>query len=256
MKRSTKLLLIFCAILTMYIAVIISMYKPELAKMLDKYVELMPELMSSFGMTGGATTLIGFMCSYLYGFILLIIPMLFSIIQGNGLIAKYVDKGSMVSLLSAPLKRRTVVFTQMTVLISGILLLNLYSTIIELVFAEYYYPHQLNIRQLLTLNTGLLLLHLFIGSICFLASCLFSDTKYSIGAGAGIPVLMYILKMLANMGDKAETIKYFTFFTLFNPDGIVDGEFKAIIGMIVLLTGSIVLWISGITVFCQKDLNI
>ena len=256
MKRSIKLLLICCAVMTMYIAIIISMYKPELAKMLDKYVELMPELMASFGMTGDATTLTGFMCSYLYGFILLIIPMLFSIIRGNGLIAGYVDKGSMVSLLSAPLKRRTVVLTQMAVLISGILLLNLYITAVELFFAEYDYPDQLHIGHLLSLNTGLLFLHLFIGSICFTASCVFSDTKYSVGAGAGIPVLMYILKMLANMGDKADNIKYLTFFTLFNPDGIVDGELKAVIGIIVLLTGAVILFTSSVVVFCRKDLNI
>lgn len=256
MKGSIKLLVILSAVITLYVSVIISMYEPELAKLLDSYVELLPEMMSAVGMTAGATSLIGFMCSYLYGFILLIFPMLFCILRGNGLIAKYVDNSSMVSLLTAPVKRCTVAFTQMMVLVSGIFILVLYSTILELVCAEFYFPGELDVTTLLVLNGGLFCLHLFIGGICFLASCLFSDIKYSIGFGAGISIFMYVIKMLANMGGKAEKAKYFTFFTLFRPEEIVAGESGAMIGVMVLFVGGIALFILGITVFRKKDLHI
>lgn len=99
-----------------------------MVKTLDSFMEAMPELMASVGMKANAADLLGFMVSYLYGFIFLIFPMLFCILRGNALIAKYVDKGSMVSLVAAPVKRRTIAFTQMTVLVSGILLLICYST--------------------------------------------------------------------------------------------------------------------------------
>ena len=46
-------------------------------KTLDGFVEAMPEFMASVGMKAHAATLLGFMVSYLYGFILLIFPMLF-----------------------------------------------------------------------------------------------------------------------------------------------------------------------------------
>lgn len=255
-KGSIKLLVILGAVITLYVSVIISMYEPELAKLLDSYVDLLPELMAAIGMTAGATSLIGFMCSYLYGFILVIFPMLFCIFRGNGLVAKYVDNGSMVSLLAAPIKRRTVALTQAIVLISGILLLMLYSTILEWVCAEHYFPGELDKSTFLLLNVGLLCLHLFIGGICFLASCAFSDVKYSVGFGVGIPVIMYAAKMLVNMGGMGENAKYFTFFTLFNPEGIVAGEKGAIVEVLVLLIGGIILFISGITVFCKKDLHI
>ena len=94
------------------------------------------------------------------------------------------------------------------------------------------------------------------GGICFLASCLFSDAKRSLGFGAGIPILMYVLKMLSNLGGNAENAKYFTFFTLFDPNGIVAGNSGAITGMIVLLIGAVILFTAGIAVFCRKDLNI
>ena len=135
MKGSIKLLIIFGAIITLYVSVIISMYDPELMETLDSFVEVMPELMAAVGMKANAATLLGFMVSYLYGFILLIFPMIFCILRGNALIAKYVDKGSMALLTAAPVKRRVIAFTQMKVLVSGILLLVLYSTALELRFS-------------------------------------------------------------------------------------------------------------------------
>ena len=255
-KNSVKMLVIFGAVITMYVAIIISMYDPEMMASLDQFYELMPELMASVGMSAGAATLIGFMISYLYGFILLLFPMLFCILRGNGLVAKYTDKGSMATLLAAPVKRKTVALTQMSVLISGILILMIYATGLEIIIAETSFPGELVISELLKLNAALMCLHLFIGSICFLASCVFSDTKYSIAFGAGIPVLMYVLQMLANTGEKAEAAKYFTFFTLFNADGVVAGESNAIIGAVVLGIGAAVLYAGGIIVFCKKDLHI
>lgn len=256
MKGSLKILLIFAAIITMYVSIIINMYDPEMMKTLDSFYEVMPEIMASVGMKAGATSLIGFMISYLYGFILLVFPMVFCILRGNALISKYVDKGAMVSFLAAPIKRKTIAFTQSMILISGTILLILYTTILEIVIAEINFPHEFILTELLKLNASLLCLHLFISGICFLATCLFSDTKYSIAFGAGVPALMYVLQMLSNAGEKTEAIKYFTFFTLFDANGIVFGKKNAIIGMLILLFGAILLYTIAVTVFCKKDLHI
>lgn len=255
-KGSIKLLVIFAAVITMYVAIIISMYDPEQMALLDGIVETMPEIMAAVGMKAGAASLTGFMISYLYGFILLIFPLVFCILRGNGLIAKYIDRGSMVSLAAAPVKRRTIAFTQMTVLVSGILFLVVYSTVLQIVCSELSVPGELDVSELLLLNVGLLCLHLFIGGVCFLSSCIFSDTRYSIGFGTGIPALMYVLQMLSNAGGYAEKAKYFTFFTLYNPDGIIAGDSGAMIGNAVLFIGGIILYLLGIMVFCKKDLHI
>lgn len=256
MKGSVKILFIFAAVITLYVSIIISMYDPAMMVMLDGFAEAMPEIMAAVGMSAGATSLLGFMISYLYGFILLIFPMLFCILRGNGLIAKYIDRGSMVSLVAAPVKRRTIAFTQMTVLASGILILVIYSTVLEVVCAEICFPGELNVSELFSLNAGLLCLHLLIGGICFLASCVFSDTRYSVGFGAGVPTLMYVLQMLANVGGNADAAKYFTFFTLYNPDGIVSGDSGAVVGTVILLVGGVALYVIGISVFNKKDMHI
>lgn len=256
MKDSLKMLLIFAAVISMYVAIIISMYDPKTMASLDHFYEAMPELMAAVGMHAGASSLIGFMISYLYGFILLIFPMIFCILRGNGLIARYADKGSLVTLLAAPVKRRTVALTQMFVLISGTILLLVYTTGLELAITETSFPEELVISDLLKLNAALLCLHLFIGSICFLTSCIFSDTRYSIALGAGIPAFMYILQMLANSGEKAEIIQYFTFFTLYDANGIAAGESSAAIGALALLIGAAVLYTAGTLLFCKKDFSI
>lgn len=255
-KNSIKILIIFAAILTMYISIIISMYNPEMMELLENFNETMPEIMAAVGMNAGATSLLGFMINYLYGFILLVFPMIFSILRGNGLIAKYVDKGSIVTLLAAPIKRSKVAITQMCVLITGIIILLIYATGIELVVANVSFPKELIVSDLIKVNIALLCLHLFIGSVCYLASCLFSETKYSIGFGAGIPALMFILYMLSNTGEKAEVVKCFTIFTLFDASGIVAGDSSAIMGMLALGIGSIVLYALGVIAFCKKDLHI
>lgn len=84
LKGSIKLLAIFAAVITMYVSIILNMYRPEMMATLDGFAEVMPQLMAAVGMKPGAASLMGFMISYLYGFILLIFPMLFSILRGNG----------------------------------------------------------------------------------------------------------------------------------------------------------------------------
>ena len=256
MKSLWKMLVIFMAILTLYAGVIITMYDPEKMALLDGYVEAMPEFMAAVGMTAGATTLLGFMASYLYGFILLIIPMVFTIICANNLIARYADNNSLYALLAAPIKRSAVALTQTLVLLFGIFALMAYVTLLEIGVAQSCFPGEIDIPQLLLLNFGLLGLHFFIGSICFLCSCLFSDVKNSLTFGAGIPIFAYILQALANMGGNAEKAKYFTFLTLFNPTGIMEAEVMALAGGGILWVSSFLLFATAINIFSKKDLNI
>lgn len=256
MQGSWKMLLIFAAVLTMYFTVIISMFDPSLGSVLNELADAMPELMSMVGMNTGSTTMIGFVSSYLYGFIMLVFPMIFSIICANKLIARHVDKGSMTYLLAAPVKRVSVAFTQIKVIVSGIFLLTLYAAVLGIIACEASFPGELEIGKFILLNAGAFCLHLFIGGICFLCSCIFSDSKYSIGFGAGIPALAFIIQMMANAGEELENAKYATFFTLFNPEGITAGEAGPIWGMTVLFAGGVILFSAAAAVFSRKDMHI
>jgi ABC-2 type transport system permease protein len=256
MKSIWKMLVIFAAILTMYVPLIVTMYDSEMLGALEIVSEMMPGLMDAMGFSMADTSLIGYMSSYLYGFILIACPMIFSILCAHTVICNHVDKGSMVSLLAAPVKRLAVAFTQMKTLATGIIALVVYTTALQLTVSEVSLPGELEIPKLMMMNAGLLSLHLFIGGVCFFFSCLFSEAKYSLGFGAGITFSMFVLQMLGNVGGNAEKAKYFTFFTLFNPDGLAAGESGAVIGMLILFAGALALFGGAITIFSRKDLHI
>ena len=91
------------------------------------------------------------------------------------------------------------------------------------------------------------------------AHCVYEAMRknfYSIGFGAGIPALAYVINMLANVGGDAEAAKYFTFFTLFDPSGIAAGESAAWAGAAVLLAAGAVLYALAVGIFARKDLSI
>lgn len=255
-QGSLRMLIIFAAVITMYFTVIISMFDPALGSALDEFAKAMPELMAMVGMNPASAELVSFLEAYLYGFIMLVFPMIFSILSANKLIARHVDRGSMTYLLAAPVKRQTVVFTQMKVMGTGIFVLVLYATLLGIVNCEISFPGELDIGKFILLNAGVLCLHLFIGGICFLCSCIFNDSKYAVGVGAGIPALGFILQMMANAGKELENVKYATFFTLFDSDGIIAGELGGVWGMLALFAGAIVLFSSAIVIFSKKDLHI
>lgn len=256
LKNSWKPFVVFAAVITMYFTIIVTMFDPEMGNALKEFEKVMPELMAMVGMTTSDTTLVGFLASYLYGFIVPIFPMVYAIIMGNSLVAKRVDSGSMAYLLAAPVSRLKIVFTQMKVLASGIFLLVGYAALVGIVSSQIYFPGQLDIGAFLLLNLGALALHLCISGICFFASCLFNDTKYSLAVGAGVPALCYIIQMMANAGDAMENAKYATFFTLFDPKGIIAGETSAYLGMAALAAGGLALYTLGVAIFTKKDIPV
>lgn len=256
MKNSVKLLFILAAVMALYIGIIIYMYEPEMMALLDSYVDAMPEMMAAVGMTAGATDLLGFMISYLYGFILLVFPMIFCILRADRLLARYTTSGAMSYLLAAPVSRRCIVVTQIAALTSGTLLLVLFATTLEIGVAEYFFPGELDIPDLLAVNVGLLCLQLFIASLCFFFSAACSDSKLSLGLSASISTLAFILQMLANTSDKAADLKYATFFTLFDPAGLAAGDTSALLSSGALFLAAILCFILAGIVFCRKSLSI
>ena len=255
-KSNYKILLIFLAILTLYITVIIGIYNPTSMNALAEFYESMPEIMAMVGMNGDSTSLIGFLITYLYGFLFLVLPLVVTIIISNRLIASHVDRGSMAYLLSSPNSRGKIIFTQIKVLATSILMVIAYCTIVTIISCALMHPGELEIGKLLIINLGLLAFHLFIGGICFLSSTIFDETKYSLMFGAGIPFVFYLIQMLANMGGKLENLKYFTIFSLFRPLDIINGKTSAYLMIVILFLMAFILYILSYFIFKKKNLSI
>ena len=256
LKSNYKIFIIFLAILTLYTTVMISMYSGEKATALEEIYSTMPELMNTIGMTGDTTTLIGFIITYLYGFIYMLFPMIFTSMVANKLISSHTDKGSMAYLLSSPNSRSKIIFTQMKVIGTFIFALITYITIIGIIMSEIVASGNLDIGRFIILNIGLLVLHLAISGICFLASTIFNETKNAILFGAGIPVVFFLMQMLANMGGKLENLKYATIYTLFNPRDISKGIQSSYLMIGVLAIIAIGLYLVSFRIFKKKDLSV
>lgn len=229
LKSTWLLFVILLAVITMYYTIITAMFDPKMGNVLTELSKSMPEIMAMMGMDGMNTTLEGFLASYLYGFIMLLVPMLFSAVTANSLVARKVDSGSMANLLSAPVSRTRIVWTQMAVLLTG---------------------------RFLMLNIGTLALQLFIGGIGFLSSCVFNDSKKSLAFGVGIPLFSYVLQMIGNFSAELEGFRYASFFTLFDQQGLAAGEQGALPGLFVLLGGAVLLYAVAAVVFTKKDLPV
>lgn len=253
-KSNYKILLIFLAIIFMYVTIMVYMFDPKLSDMFKQFEKVLPEMMSAFGMISKDNSMISFLNSYLFGFILLIFPMVFYIMLANRLVVKYVDSGSMSCILATPNKRLKVILTQISIMVLSIFILISFATIIAIITSEIMFKGELDIKNYILMSFSLFLLHLAISSISFFASCLFNESRHSYLIGAGIPILFYIIKMLANMGGKLEGLKYATIFTLLPSDEIALGNTDVLPQIISLIAISIIIYSLGAIIFTKKDL--
>lgn len=253
-----KILLIFFLLISMYTTVIIYMYDPALAEMLTEYQQVLPSVMSAMGMSGIASTLIEFIHIYLYGFIMEVFPMVFTVIAVNKFLTSYTDSGSMASLLATPNSRSKILRTQWLSVLLTLTILIAAITGVGLITSGLLFPGELAVKNYLILNVVLLLVHVCISSIIFLAACLFHETRKFYLMGAGIPVLFFLFTMLANMGGKLENVKYLSLFTLFPGSPIVAGDFSLDSGILssslILLGLTLVFSGIGFAYFKKKDL--
>jgi len=251
-----KILLVFICVMLMYFLIIAGMYDPKTKENMEKLMETLPkEMMLAFGFKDADSSFAGFLSSYYYGFIAVVFPMIYGIITANRLIARLVDRGSIAYLLSTPNKRVKIVLTQALFLILSTTGIYMIVFAAGFLASEKMFPGELDLNAFLRLNVGALLLQFAIGGISFFSSCVFNDTKNSLLFGAGIPVGFYIIKMLSDAGEKLEGFKYFTIFSLFNPQKMVSGEWGAL-SFAVLLAFAVVFYSAGALVFCKKDLSV
>lgn len=255
-KQNYIVFLIILAVLMLYLPTIISLYNPENQDALNEMMKMLPkEMISAMGFSDSGNTLLSFIASYFYGFLILLLPMIYAIIVANRSIASHVDKGSMAYLLSTPNTRTKIARTQALYILVSITMLISMVTLAGILVCQIMFPGDLDIRGFLLLNLGTVLLYYAITGIGFFASCLFDESKNSLAVGAGLPVAFLVLQMISNVGDTTSFFKYFTLYTLFNPAKIASGEGYAV-SFIVLATLAIVMYVAGILTFKKKNLPI
>ena len=252
-RSNIGLLCIILAVLALYGGTIVAMYDPELGESLNMMASAMPELFAAFGMAGTPATLTDFLVNYLYGFLLIVFPMLLSILLANRLVASYVDTGSIAYLLASPHSRAAIVFTQAVVhLLACALSLALFFAGCA-ACCEMMFPGELDAEALARVTLGLWALHLFLGGVVFASACSFDDAKYSVGVGTSLVVLFFLVRMAYQVSDTFEWLQYLTPMTLFAQNELAAGT-GGVWQACVLAGVGLALYLAGGIVFCRKDI--
>lgn len=256
LKKNWTLLLIFFGVLTMYMTIMISMYDPEQMDALMAMFNLLPaDLMKAMGFSSLVTDLTAYLASWLYGLLMLAFPMVYSIILSNKLVAKLVDNGSFAYLLSTPNSRVKIIVTQGIYALGSIAVLFAALFTLGVVASGAMFPGLLDVYAFLRLNITTMLVGMVVMMIGFFFSCLFNETKMSLGFGAGLPILFLLFNMLGGASPNTEILKKVSIFGFYDPIELVHGSEVwgvnlAYIGIIV------VLFTAGVLIFQKKRLPI
>jgi len=249
--------IIILGVMFMYLAVLASMFNPESMAGLEAMMKTLPkEMVSAMGFDNLGTTITTYLGNTYYNFIAVVFPMIYCIVVGNRLIAKHVDRGSMAYLLSTPNSRLNVVTTQALYLIVSVTALFSLVTTAGIIISQAMFPGQLEVGGFIMINVVALFMFYAIGGICFFFSCISDDTKYSVGFGAGVPIALFVIDMMANIGGKLDWLKYLTIITLLDPSRILEGTSFAIVGVIILAIIAFIMYWAGIVMFNRRNLPI
>ena len=253
-KQNYIVFIIIFGVLMLYLPIIISMYNPKTQESLDEILTMLPQqLISAMGFTGDMGSLLTFIATYFYGFLILLLPMIYTITVANRSIASLVDRGSMAYLLATPNTRRKIAGTQGSFLLISTTLLLSFITLAGILICELLFPGDLDVKGFLLLNLGALLLYFALTGISFFASCIFNDAKDSLALGAGLPVAFLLLQMISDIGEKFNFLKYLSLYTLFDPASITSGK-NNLPSFLVLAVIGVILYSAGIASFRRRDL--
>ena len=246
-KSNIKLLIIFTAALSVFMAMMIYVFTPETVESLRNLKG------STMGKMTGKITLVNFIANSFYAGNAIIFPMAYSIAVGNRLIAEKVDKGGMAGLLATPMTRNQVSGTGGLYFIISLTFMFSVIASVGIISSRIFQPDALEIKKFIMLNVGMLLYHLLISGICFFASCVFNTSRHSLMIGAGLPLFFFITHILALLSENLSYLKYVTANTLFDSEAILDGKGYGI-KFAAMGISALVLYVVGIMRFKRKDL--
>ncbi|MBN2504762.1 MAG: ABC transporter permease subunit [Bacilli bacterium] len=225
LRQNWKLWIIFAAVLTMYMSIMISMFDPESIDAMLSMLDMMPkDLMEAMGFTAEITSLASYLASWLYGLLMLAFPMVYIIILANRLIAKMVDDTSFAFLLSTPNSRIKIVLTQAVYGLTSILLLFVYVFLLGLIMSASLFPGELDVNGFFRINLITTLVNATVFMICFFFSVMFNESRQAVGLGSAIPIGGLLFNMMGNSSEDLEIIKRLSIYGYYDPVDIANGS--------------------------------
>lgn len=253
-RKVFPLWLIFTVLMSLYAFAVVRMYDPDAGAALIKLTDSLPQTMTILGMKNDTNTFTAFIVNYLYGMLMLALPMVFTVIISVQLMAHHVSNGTMSYLLASPNSRKRIVATQRNVLIVTLLLMLAVCCIVTIGLCEYFYPHQLDILPFLILTACVFALHLAFAGMCYFFSCRNNSTVGALIVNAVACLLFYTIRLLANLGGSLSYLRFITPYTLINPTGILQMDVKACLLPLILLVIAMILFALANRSFQKKTM--
>ena len=194
---------IIAAVVILYACVIIGMYDPELGESLALMRDAMPELFAAFGMADQGTMLLEFVVNYLYGFLLVVLPLVLVAVLASRLVVRHIERGSISYLLAQPIGRTRLMLSQAGVLAFCLVLLMVVLTAFELVAAQAMFPGELAVSDLVAVNAAMFCLWLFLSGACWVGACALPNVTAARWAGVALCSLFVLVQMLSGVGTSS-----------------------------------------------------
>ncbi|MDO5784454.1 MAG: ABC transporter permease subunit [Eubacteriales bacterium] len=253
-KRAFPLWLVFTVLMCLYSFAVVRMYDPVAGAALQALAQSLPQAMTVLGMADYGNTFTAFIVNYLYGMLMLALPMVFTILLSVRLVAQHVSRGTMAYLLASPNSRKCVTATQRNVLILDLFLMLAVCCAVTIILCEYFYPGLLAIKHFLLLTACIFALQLAFAGMCFFFSCKCRSAGRALTISAALCILFYTIRLLANLGGPFAFLRYATPYTLLDPVGILQSDLHACLLPLVLLAIAIVLFLLAGRSFRKRTL--
>lgn len=253
-KRNWVLLMIFAAVLSMYLIIMIFMFDPDDIAAITSMLDLFPEdVMKAMGFSTMITDMTSYLASWLYGLLMFGFPMVYCIILSNRLVAKMVDNSSLAYLLSTPNSRSKIILTQGVYALTSLIILFTYLCALGVLVSAAVYPGELDNRAFIQLNITTLLVNMTVMMICFFFSCLFNESRKAVGLGAGIPIAFLLFNMLGGVSQDAEIMRNISIYGWYDPVELVKNNGIWHLNLI-YVSIAFILFLSSVYIFKNKRL--
>ncbi|MDO5602814.1 MAG: ABC transporter permease subunit [Oscillospiraceae bacterium] len=191
------------------------------------------------------------------------------VILANSLIADQVDRGSMAYVLSTPTKRSAVAITQMVfMLVVPLILIGIVGA--TRIGTSFLFFDEVNVAGMIALFIGMYILVEAVCGLCYMGSCLFSQSKKSMAFGGGLAVWFFLASMIGmfgseNMVNTGMGVSELSIFNNLTLVGLYDVDTLSTIGtanvdtsfvwkLLVLAAIAVVSYTVGAVRFSKKDL--
>ena len=217
MKINLKSFIIWTSILIILFLVVFLVYpsiiKSENMQMLDEMMEIFPEeMLKAFNMDiSSIDTAFGWLKTEGFVFVLLITGIYSGILGSNILLKEESDK-TIEYLNSVPVTRKKIVISKILCGIIYIVLMVLTVGIFNFVGLDL--SGDFDKKSYLLLSITPLFSSIVIFALCLFLSTFTHKTKKTIGISLGIVFASYFLKIISEMGESTEFLKYISVFTL------------------------------------------